>query len=85
MFKVLVLQSLYNLGDDAVEYQIRDRLSFMRFPGLGLEDGVPDGKTVWLYREALATPGAIEELFADFGKHLKDKFYLANRCCPNGP
>jgi len=36
MFKVLVLQTLYNLADEQVEYQIRDRLSFMRFLGLGL-------------------------------------------------
>ena len=34
MFKVLILQSLYNLSDEAIEYQILDRLSFMRFLGL---------------------------------------------------
>jgi len=38
MFKTLVLSALYNLSDDQIEYQIRDRLSFMRFLGLGLED-----------------------------------------------
>jgi IS5 family transposase len=42
MFKAIVLCELYNLSDDQVEYQLRDRLSFMRFLGLGLEDGVPD-------------------------------------------
>jgi len=73
MFKVLVLQSLYNLADEAVEYQVRDRLSFMRFLGLGLEDPVPDAKTVWLYREALANAGVVESLFADFDKYLKDR------------
>ena len=31
MFKVLVLQTLYMLSDDATEYQLKDRLSFMRF------------------------------------------------------
>jgi len=46
MFKILVLQTLYNLADEQVEYQIRDRLSFMRFLGLGLEDTVPDATTV---------------------------------------
>ena len=45
MFKVLVLQTLYNLADEQVEYQIRDRLSFMRFVGLALHDAVPDAKT----------------------------------------
>ena len=54
MFKTLVLGALYNLSDDQIEYQVRDRLSFMRFLGLGLEDRVPDAKTVWLYREGLA-------------------------------
>ena len=44
MFKILILQSLYNLSDDQLEFQIRDRLSFMRFPGLSLGDTVPDAK-----------------------------------------
>ena len=44
IFKALVLQALYNLSDDQAEYQLRDRLSFMRFLGLGLEDAVPDAK-----------------------------------------
>src|SRR5467141_3464048 len=35
IFKALVLQALYNLSDDQAEYQLRDRLSFMRFLGLG--------------------------------------------------
>ena len=37
MFKILILQSLYNLSDDQTEFQIRDRLSFMRFLGLTLD------------------------------------------------
>ena len=37
MFKALVLQALYNLSDDQTEYQIRDRLSFMRFLVLDLD------------------------------------------------
>ncbi len=58
MVKAIVLCALYNLSDDQVEYQFRDRLSFMRFLGLGLEDKVPDAKTVWLYREQLSRAGA---------------------------
>ena len=46
LFKTLVLGALYNLSDDQIEYQVRDRLSFMRFLGLGLGDRVPDAKTV---------------------------------------
>src|SRR5512138_1585587 len=40
MFKALVLQTLYTLSDDATAYQLRDRLSFMRFCGLALHDPV---------------------------------------------
>ena len=36
MFKTIILCALYNLSDDQVEHQIRDRLSCMRFLGLGL-------------------------------------------------
>jgi len=77
MFKILVLQTLYNLADEQLEYLIRDRLSFMRFLGLGLEDPVPDATTVWLFREALATAGLIEKLFALFGQHLQARGYIA--------
>ena len=77
IFKALVLQALYNLSDDAMEYQLRDRLSFMRFVGLGLEDAVPDAKTLWPYREALAKAGAVEGLFNLFDGNLKAKGYLA--------
>jgi IS5 family transposase len=77
MFKAIVLCALYNLSDDQVEYQTRDRLSFMRFLGLGLEDRVPDARTVWLYREQLAQAGMIETLFGDFDGYLKDQGYLA--------
>ena len=71
MFKILVLQSLYNLSDDAMEYQIRDRLSFQRFCDLSLEDRVPDAKTLWLFREQLTQAGLVELLFARFDEALR--------------
>ena len=77
MFKTLVLSALYNLSDDQIEYQVRDRLSFMRFLGLGLGDRVPDAKTVWLYREALAKAGMVDELFAQFDGYLARQGYIA--------
>jgi hypothetical protein len=41
-FKIVVLQLLHNLSDEQTEYLIRDRISFMRFLDLELEDPVPD-------------------------------------------
>ena len=77
MFKTLVLGALYNLSDDQIEYQVRDRLSFMRFLGLGLADRVPDAKTVWLYREGLAQAGVVEALFLQFDGYLARQGYIA--------
>jgi hypothetical protein len=75
-FKILVVQTLYALSDDQTEYQIRDRLSFMRFVGLALHDAVPDAKTIWLYREQLTKAGALERLFARCDA-ARDAGYLA--------
>src|SRR5271169_915456 len=77
LLRMLVLQSLYNLSDEQIEYQVRDRLSFTRFLGLGFEDGIPDGTTLWLFREKLAKAGLIDRLFERFGRHLEAKGYIA--------
>ena len=77
MFKILILQSLYNLSDDQTEFQIRDRLSFMRFLDLTLADRVPDAKTTWLFRDTLAKKGVVETLFEHFSAHLTHSGYLA--------
>ena len=77
MFKVLILQTLYNLSDEQVEYQIRDRLSFMRFLGLGIADEVPDATTVWRFRERLKELGLLERLFDRFGDYLAAKGFQA--------
>ena len=52
MFRILVLQTLYTFSDNQAEYQLRDRLSFMRFAGLALHDAIPDAKTIWLFSRA---------------------------------
>jgi transposase, IS5 family len=73
MFKVLILQRLYGISDAQAEYQIKDRLSFMRFLGLNLCDTVPDEKTIWLYRERLVQAKIIDTMFSRFTKQLEDK------------
>jgi len=77
LFKILVLQALYGLSDEQAEFQIRDRLSFMRFLDLGLADRVPDYSTIWRFREALVTAGAMDDLFARFDLALTERGYLA--------
>jgi len=77
MFKVLVIQAQNNLSDDRTEFLINDRLSFMRFLGLGLSDQVPDAKTTWAFRERLTQAGAIDGLFVRFDAALREAGYIA--------
>jgi IS5 family transposase len=71
MFKILILQRYYNVSDDQIEYQINDRMSFMRFLNLTIADDIPDSKTVWNFREQLIDLKLVDELFQLFLKALE--------------
>ncbi|NJM00062.1 MAG: transposase, partial [Synechococcaceae cyanobacterium SM2_3_2] len=75
MFKLLILQRLYNISGAELEYQVNDRLSFMRFLGIGLEDKVPDATTVWLFREQLTKSDLVQDLSHRFDEYLQKSGY----------
>jgi IS5 family transposase len=76
MVRVLVLKRLYNLSDEQMEYQLRDRLSFLRFVRLGLGDAVPDSRTIWLYADQLAKADGARKLFEAFNQQLAERGLL---------
>lgn len=78
MFKIMILQRYYGLGDTQIEYQILDRLSFKKFLGLESGDKVPDEKTVWAFREKLTNEGLVEDIFLQFTKDLESKGLIMN-------
>ncbi|MFC2086584.1 IS5 family transposase [Bacteroidota bacterium] len=78
LFKALVIQSLYNLSDDQLEYQIIDRASFKRFLELKKSDKVPDSKTFWMFREQLKEKNIIMGLFKTFNETLDAAGVFAN-------
>jgi IS5 family transposase len=78
LFKALLIQSLYNLSDDQLEYQIVDRASFKRFLGLKKSDKVPDSKTFWAFREQLIEKEVILDLFNKFNELLDEKGVFAH-------
>ena len=78
MFKILILQRYYGLGDKQIEYQILDRISFKKFLCITSGDKVPDEKTVWLFRENVTKTGLVEELFAQFKSYLESKELIFN-------
>ena len=47
MVKILLLQQWYNLSDQQVEREIRDRISFLNF--LGYPEKLPDRNTIWYF------------------------------------
>jgi len=75
-FRMLVLQAMHGLSLDQTEYLLRDRLSWMRFCGLGPGDAVPDANTLWDFREALIAAGALDALFARLDQAITQAGYL---------
>lgn len=65
------------VSDEGTEFLINDRMSFMRFLGLGLSDRIPDARTIWLFREKLTKAGAIQPLFERFDAMLRASGYIA--------
>lgn len=79
MFKMLILGSLYNLSDEQLEYQVRDRISFMAFLQLRPGDAVPDQKTIWLFRDQLTQLGLVKRLFEQFNADLSASGFAASK------
>lgn len=77
MLKVLLLAAQNNVSDARMEYLIRDRLSWLRFLGFDLGAATPDANTIRLFREKLTEAGALDTLFEDFDRQLKERGYLA--------
>ena len=78
MFKILILQRYYNLSDFQIEYQINDRMSFMRFLNLTISDDIPDSKTVWNFREQIIDLQIVDLLFDLFVKELEKLGLIVN-------
>lgn len=78
MLKVLFLQRLYNISDNQVEYQIKDRMSFREFLDICSVDDVPDEKTVWKYKNIMANAGIGIKLFEKFNEQLASMGLIVN-------
>ena len=79
MFKVLVLQHLYNVSDDQIEYEIKDRYSFCRFLDFTPFSKISDVKKIWLFREQLAKLDLVKDLFYDFDCQLNGQGFRVQK------
>lgn len=73
MFKMLVLQNKYNLSDEQLEFQVKDRLSFARFIGVMLDGSVPDARTVWAFRDRIKDKDLMGRLMETFDAALQNQ------------
>ena len=78
-FKAIILRKIYNLSIDQTEYQINDRLSFMRFVGIGLNERVLDSRTIWEFEERLTRLNLMEELFDLFNAKLEAEGLITHK------
>ncbi len=73
LFKMFVLQQLFNLCDEELEFQVNDRRSFEEFIGFGVMNSIPDATTVAFFKERLRKAGVVEELFEMFERYLRSQ------------
>ena len=71
--KMLVLQQIFNLSDEEVEFQVNDRRQFEEFVGLGIMNNIPDATTVFFFRERIRMSNVIDELIKMFETCLRDQ------------
>ena len=79
LFKALLLQSLYGLSDRELEDALSDRLSFRRFVGLSLDQGVPDHSVLSRFRSRLVSEGLLEKLFGELDRQLEKAGVILKR------
>lgn len=72
---MLVLQQLFNLRDEEIEFKVNDRRSIEEFIGLDVMNDIPDATTVAVafFRERLCKTDVIDELFEKSEGFLRDQ------------
>jgi transposase, IS5 family len=71
-FRMLVLQAVHGLSPAQTQFLVVDRLSWMRFCGLGPGDAAPDANTLCDFRAALIAAGTLEALFARLDRAITE-------------
>jgi IS5 family transposase len=73
LFKMLILQQLFNPSHEDLEFQVNDRRSFDEFVGLGVMNNIPDATTIAFHRERMRKAGVIVDLFEMFETYLRSQ------------
>ena len=79
LFKIIFLQNLYNMSDYEIEESLHDRLSFMDFVGLSMEDPVPDHSTISRFRKRLCELNMDKVLFDEINRQLRKSGFILEK------
>ena len=79
MFKILLLQQWYGLSDQEAEFAMLDRISFIRFVGLSLEESVPDHTTICRFRNALVEKKLLQMLLDEVNSQMEKQGRLVKK------
>lgn len=74
--RILLIQELFNLSDEQVEFQLQDRLSFQRFSGLRHSSQIPDHVTIGNFRALLSTDENTESMLDAVNRQMAKHGYL---------
>ncbi|MEF3254292.1 MAG: IS5 family transposase [Deferribacterales bacterium] len=70
LFKMLLLGIWYDLADRDIEEECRDSLSFSKFIGIALEDGLPDHTTLSRFRKSMMKSGCLDMVLDEVNHQL---------------
>lgn len=76
---MLLLQHFHNLSDPQCEAMIKDRISWRKFIGIGLNDPVPDGSTLVRFRQRMVGKSIETKLLSIVNEQLKAKGILIRK------
>ena len=79
MFKILLLQQWYGLSDQDTESAMIDRISFIRFVGLSLEESVPDHTTICRFRNTLVEKKLLQPLLDEVNGQMEKQGKLVKK------
>ena len=77
MLKMIILQTLFNLSDEDLEYSAKDRLSFRRF--IGFDQKIPDHCTIWRFRQALAENNIDDFIHNEFIRQIEEEGFKVKK------
>lgn len=77
IIRIMVLQEMYGLSDEEMEFQANDRLSFRNF--IGFADEVPDYSTIWKIRDRLKQAELDKEIWNELQRQINNKGYTIQK------